>query len=253
MSEAPVDPPNPRLAALAKAAAMLQWPILRVRDEAVGVLLAKAIDSVLASVSRGRGALDIAIGEHLDVLGTGDRVSVGDYAREMLGIRASTAQKMARFARRLRDCPLLAEAVRSGEVSVRQAEAVLPVARGEAEADWVARARKETVRALQAAVKDPSGRDPEEDEQWDRVCIDIPAAGRQRFDEAIALAGKALGANVPKWERLVVLCQECIGAHATPDGEASPTRCRPCPSTTGWSRRRNGSRSRARGGRRSCR
>jgi len=24
---------------------------------------------------------------------------------------------------------------------------------------------------------------------------------------------------VPKWERLVVLCQECIGAHATPDGE----------------------------------
>ena len=96
---------------------------------------------------------------------------------------------------------------------------MLPVARGEAEADWVARARKETVRALQAAVKDPSGRDPEEDEQWDRVCIDIPAAGRQRFDEAIALAGKALRANVPKWERLVVLCQECIGAHATPDGE----------------------------------
>src|SRR5437764_1305544 len=117
MSEAPVDPPNPRLAALAKAAAMLQWPIPRVRDEAVCVLLAKAIDSVLASVSRGRGALDIAIGEHLDVLGSGDRVlrlgyvSVGDYAREMLGIRASTAQKMARFARRLRDCPLLADPV----------------------------------------------------------------------------------------------------------------------------------------------
>ena len=47
---------------------------------------------------------------------------------------------------------------------MRQAEAVLPVARGEAEADWVARARKETVRTLQAAVKDPGGRDPEEDE-----------------------------------------------------------------------------------------
>src|SRR5436305_12746053 len=172
MSEAPVDPPNPRLAALAKAAAMLQWPIPRVRDEAVCVLLAKAIDSVLASVSRGRGALDIAIGEHLDVLGSGDRVlrlgyvSVGDYAREMLGIPASTAQKMARFARRLRDCPLLAEAVRSGEVSIRKAEAVMPLARGEAEELWVARARRLTVRALVAAVKKAGAGDVDNDEAW---------------------------------------------------------------------------------------
>src|SRR2546427_13100373 len=98
----------------------------------------------------------------------------------MLGIPASTAQKMARFARRLRDCPLLAEAVRSGEVSVRQAEAVLPVARGEAEADWGARARKETVRALQAAEKDPGGRDTEADEHVDRLCIHHYDLGRER-------------------------------------------------------------------------
>jgi hypothetical protein len=113
------EPPDPRLTALAKVASMLQWPIPRIRDEAVRALMARAIDSVLASVSRGRGAVDIAIGERLDALGTGNRflrlgyVSVGDYAREMRGIPASTAQEMARFARRLRDCPQRREAVRA--------------------------------------------------------------------------------------------------------------------------------------------
>jgi len=38
-------------------------------------------------------------------------------------------------------------------VSIRKAQAILPVARGEAEAAWVARAGVETVRALEAAVR----------------------------------------------------------------------------------------------------
>jgi hypothetical protein len=65
---------------------------------------------------------------------------IGDYAREELGIAASTAQKMARFARALRERPLLREAVRAGQVTVRAAEAVLPKAKGDAEAAWVDRA-----------------------------------------------------------------------------------------------------------------
>src|SRR5437868_434778 len=126
---------DPRLADLAKHAAMLQWPLPRFRDPHLCGALARSIDVLLANVARGHGALDISIGEHLDALGIGNRVlrlgfvSVGDYAREMLGIPASTAQKMARFARRVRECPQLRAVVRSGEVTVRQAEAVLPVAR----------------------------------------------------------------------------------------------------------------------------
>src|SRR4051794_18280127 len=77
----------------------------------------------------------------------GDR----DYARERLGIAASTAQKMARLSRQLRDLPLLRAAVCAGEVSTRAAEAVVPVAKGEHEAAWVARARHDTVRGLKAA------------------------------------------------------------------------------------------------------
>src|SRR5207237_2547026 len=108
---------------------------------------------------RGRGALDVAIGQGLATLGGGAPVldlgysGVGDYAREVLGIAASTAQKMVRFSRRLRECPLLRAVVWRGEVSLRAAEIVLPFARGDDEATWVERARTHTVRGLKAATK----------------------------------------------------------------------------------------------------
>src|SRR5947199_1075215 len=92
------------LAALANAAAILEWPLPRERDEATCHELARAIDSLLVRVARGRGALDVAVGEGLEALA--GRVpclgfsGIGDYARERLGIAASSAQKMVRFARR---------------------------------------------------------------------------------------------------------------------------------------------------------
>src|SRR3954463_13080262 len=88
------------LEALAKAAAILDWPLPRERDEAVCHEAARAVDALLVRVARGKGALDIAVGEALEVLGNDGRVlelghsCIGDYARERLGIPASTAQKM---------------------------------------------------------------------------------------------------------------------------------------------------------------
>src|SRR3954469_11716496 len=134
------DPLEAHLAALANAASILDWPLPRERDEATCHELARVVDALLVRVARGRGALDVAVGEALDLLGSGARVSIlghsgiGDYARERLGIAASTAQKMVRFARRLRERPLLRAAVRAGEVPVRAAEAVMAEARGEKEA-----------------------------------------------------------------------------------------------------------------------
>ncbi len=93
-------------------------------------------------------------GEALAALAEGDRTlrlgcsGIGDYARERLGIAGRTAQAMAHLARELRAWPILLEAVRRGELSARKAQAVLLLARGEAEEEWVARARAETVRAL---------------------------------------------------------------------------------------------------------
>src|SRR5438874_2803539 len=88
------------LDALAAAASILPWPLPRERDESVCHETVRAVEALLIRVARGAGALDVAIGEGLATLGTGDRVlrlgfsSVSDYARETLGKAASTAQKM---------------------------------------------------------------------------------------------------------------------------------------------------------------
>src|SRR3954447_5937974 len=68
------DSLDARLAALANAAAILDWPLPRERDESTCCDLARVIDALLVRVARGRGALDVALGEALDVLATGSRV-----------------------------------------------------------------------------------------------------------------------------------------------------------------------------------
>ena len=157
------------------------------RDEAATLL-----DRLLTRVARSRGALDVAVGERLAALAVGDRVlrlgfsGVGDYGRERLGISGRTAQELSRLARELRDRPLLASAVRQGEVSRRKAQTILAVARGEAEAGWVERARVETVRALEAAVAAAAGAAPQEEEDWENVWVSLtparwrPGRGRPR-------------------------------------------------------------------------
>jgi hypothetical protein len=185
------------------------------RDEAAILL-----DRLLVRVARGHGALDVAIGEGLAALAVGDRSlrlgysGIGDYARERLGIAATrTAQGMAQLARELRLRPLLREAVWRGEVSVRKAQAVLPLAAGDAEAEWVARARANTVRALEAAARAGRPARDGEEEEWDRLDIELPPDGRAVVDRALALAGKVLGAAAPKSQRLEAICMEYLGAH----------------------------------------
>jgi hypothetical protein len=233
------DPADPvPLAALAELAWALEppspadMPSLR-RDDA-----ALLLDGLLVRLARGRGALEVAIGDGLAALSEGDRAlrlgyaSLGDYARERLGIAGSTAEKLARLARALRERPLLAAAVRRGEVSARKAETIVPLARGEDEGAWVARAKAETVRALEAAVQSerPRSADDTDDERWERVFVASLAPGaRERLDRALALAGKELGATAPRWQRIEALCTEFLGAHPVPargerpDGTRHPT------------------------------
>jgi hypothetical protein len=187
------------------------------RDEAAFLL-----DGLLVRVARGRGPLDLALGDGLASLAVGDRLlrlgfsGLGDYARERLGISGSTAEKLARLSRHLAERPLLRAAVLSGAVSARKAETVAGVARGAEEAAWVERARVETVRALAAGVKEVLGEDGEEEERWERVGFAVRPEAREKLDEALALAGKLLGAATPKWQRVEALCQEYLGAHPAP-------------------------------------
>jgi len=211
------------LEALAARAWQVEFPVGR---RGVGDGAAALVDRLLVRVARGHGALDIALGECLAAMAVGDRAlrlgyaGLGDYAREVLGIEARTALAMARLARELAERPLLQAAVRSGEVSPRLAQALLPLARGEAEARWVARAARMTVREAEAVVKREGLEGGVPEEGWERVELRAAADIREKVEEAMDLAGRLLGPTAPRWQRLEAICQEYLGAHAAPpDGE----------------------------------
>jgi len=216
-SVAATSPSAAALEAIAREAWLLRPPPPYERKAVLRDAAALLIDPLLVRVARGHGALDVGIGERLALLADGDAAlrlgysGVGDYARERLGIAPRTAQDLARLARGLRERPLLRAAVRCGEVSARKAQVVLPVARGDAEAGWVARAQSETVRALEAAVKAAGCAPADDDERWERIWADLSPAARASVDEAMALAGKLLGATAPRWQRLEAICQEYLG------------------------------------------
>jgi hypothetical protein len=201
-----------------------------IRDEA-----AFLVDRLLVQVARASGATAIAMGECLAALCSGDGPmrlgysSIGDYARENLSLAPRTALELAKLARELRERPLLREAVRSGEVSVKKAEAVLAAAKGEAEVFWVARARRETVHGLIAAVRGGPvpgyGAEPD----FDTIRVELGAEERAVVDEAMGLAGQLLGAASPRWQRLEAMCQEFLGAHPEADagGDGEDVRVAP--------------------------
>ncbi len=196
------DPPDPR-----------QVRTLHARE------IAEKAELLLARLARARGAVDVAIGEGLAALRQGDRLavlcysSVADYGREVLGIADRTAQSMARLARELRSRPLLDAAVRAGEIGVRRAQAILPVARGDAEAGWVARARIETVRELEVAAREDGAPDDDE-ESWQRFRTHVDPEDRAKVDRALSVAGQVLGATATRWGRLEAMAQEYLGSHA---------------------------------------
>jgi hypothetical protein len=180
-------------------------------------------ETVLARVARIEAALDLAIGDGLAALTSGSRLislgfsNVGDYARQVLRMKARTAQAMARLSRELRSRAILRAAVRAGEISIRKAQTVLGVAIGDAEAEWVARARTETVRALEKAVR--SAREScGEDDEWTRFRVRLSPEDRATVDEALAIAGKVMpGSRRP--ERLEAMAQEYLGEHAAEAGD----------------------------------
>jgi hypothetical protein len=192
---------------------------------------AELIDGLLARVARGAGALDVALGSGLRTLEAGGGPlrlgysSLGDYARERLGLPESTSRRLARLSAGLHERPLLEAAVRAGEVTLRKAQVVLGVARGPDEERWVARARGETVRALAVAVRDEAGGDgstaaaaaEETREPLVPLEIELSDADRSALREALSLAGKTLGATAPPWQRVEAICQEFLGSHPEPE------------------------------------
>ena len=210
-----------RLELVTKAAATLGSRIVRVRDPRFARNIAHGVDNLAHNIAVGCGALELAIGDALRALETGRRAmdlgysNIGDYAREELGMNASTAAKKARLARKLCDRPLVREALRRGEITPRKAEIIVPVAVGDNQMLWILRAKAETVRALRRAVR--AKPDPD-DEEWRRLTAAVAPEQRPLLDEGLRWGGIVLGERSKKVERVEAWGQEYLSAQEAPEG-----------------------------------
>ncbi|HWE26331.1 MAG TPA: HNH endonuclease signature motif containing protein, partial [Myxococcales bacterium] len=213
MDDTALTPHAGYLEEIAREARRIEWGRSKCEERAD---VARSVDALLVRVARGRGALDIAIGERLDAVRTRGHAARlgfstdGEYVRERFGDAPSSAQKLRRFSRALRERPLLCAAVRAGHVTRRQAEAVLAVASGPDEAFWVERARTSTVRDLQQSVKEPLSEE-EEDEGWKLFSADIPLEYRAAVHEVMTLKDPPFTAATLRSDRVVAVCQETLG------------------------------------------
>jgi len=112
--------------ALAREANRIPWDPRRCSEDE-RARLSRSVDALLVQVARGRGALDIAIGERLDAMrarGHAARLgfsTVGEYVRERHGESPSSAQKLRRFSRALRERPHLYAPARKSGLALRRA------------------------------------------------------------------------------------------------------------------------------------
>ncbi|ACL64425.1 conserved hypothetical protein [Anaeromyxobacter dehalogenans 2CP-1] len=189
---------------------------------------ADELERVLARASRGRGAIDLAVAEGLAALRRGQRLAslgfhLDDYAREVLGIGKRAAEGLARLGTELPARPRLREALRSGRVGLRAAETVLAVATGDAEAFWVERAARQTVRELEDGVRRAGRAGPEDagledgDDAWVTLRTQLPEHERLVVDAALEAAGRNMPGST-RSERLEALAQEYLAEFST-DGD----------------------------------
>ena len=97
-------------------------------------------------VARGRGAIELALGETMLKLFDGDRLlrlgyaRQADYVRERLGVALRSVHAWTALARGVASRPILRKAVEAGRVAPRKALIVMEAACGDGEAAWTAAA-----------------------------------------------------------------------------------------------------------------
>src|SRR5512141_479938 len=189
---------------------------------------ADVAEAVVTGGARAMVAIELKMAEGLVALKRGERLpQVGhhlyDYGREKLDWSEPKARAMTLLFTRLRERPLLHEALRSGRVGLRSAQLVAPLAIGEAEAEWVDRAERETVRQLEQAVKaarpgyEPEPADPE---PAFRLIARVTEEERQELDDALAIAGRLLP-DANRAEQLEAMAQEFLGSFPAPEPRGS--------------------------------
>ena len=177
------------------------------------------IDLRAALVAKGRGAIDLALGETFVELCKGDRlIDLGcsrlvDYAYERLGIPKRTTFMLRKLATGLASRPLLRKAVAVGAVSARKALTVMSVAVGEDEAAWTGAAMNMTIAALERRIKDAGG-EVDRSFEVETLILAMSPERQDLLDEAIRMAKEVIGANAARWMCLEAIAQEWMSSFA---------------------------------------
>lgn len=183
-------------------------------------------------LARGRSADDLRLGEGLAALRQHDMRlgynGIGDLALDRLGVDPRHARWLAGLAEKLRARPLLRDAVASGALSMRKADAIADAAvGGKLEAYWLGRAKVETVRALERLTK--PGTNPYDDGWRDVVARLEDPDQKECVEDAFTVASVILGdLDAPRWKIIQALSMEYLGGHPLPVEEAvGPSRAAP--------------------------
>jgi len=190
-----------------------------------------ALVAVAVRAARGTGRVEVALGEGLEALRRRNglmrlgRSGVGDLGREDLGLSEGYARRLRRNADKLRSRPALRAAILSGEVTSRKAEVVLDRTPAGEDAYWAARAKVDTVRALEAATR-AGGRRGEED--WQRIELSLSPSQQAIWRAGMEQARILLGGAASPVRQVEVMLMEFLGACPVPVGEGPATTTSHC-------------------------
>jgi hypothetical protein len=188
---------------------------------------AHEVDSAIVRAARGQGAIDLALGETLDVLFVHGRLlslsyaTERDYARERLGIPARTMYDALDLGRACRGRPLLRKAVAAGLVRPCHARTIAPVVAGN-EAGWTALAMTSTVQELRASVR-AAGKAPPDEFEFETLRLRMAPAQQDRLDKALELANWSLGGGASTWQCYEAIAQEWLSEYGgwAPENEGA--------------------------------
>jgi hypothetical protein len=141
--------------------------------------------------------------------------SLGDYARERLGVTAQALREWSRVWEALAELPQLRAAVLSSEISWSVARRAVAHASPETDEAFAETLRGRTVCAAEAMLHAafPDVPTPETDPaERVRVSVPLPAAQQGRWLAALELARRMAGEALPIWECAELMAAEALGA-----------------------------------------
>ena len=176
---------------------------------------------------------------------------LGDYTNERLGLSAREVQSVAHTVGALERLPLIAASFERGEISWTQLRMLAAVTTAQTEASWLQLARGRTVRALEALLMEAQEAQASavqaviaecnedgaivDGEQAVRFRLQCPRRRRRLWRQAVELARRVAGEEVPVWQAAEAIAAEglsgpvtsldgrCVGAssetrHCQPEG-----------------------------------